>query len=612
MRYELKKIFLIVILLQTISLAQSFNASVSSTKVGISDQFQVSFTFEGDDINSLKNFSPPDFKNFLVLSGPNQSTSMQIINGAVSASLTYSYYLQPRDVGNFTIGSASISFKGTTYKSDPIKIEVVKGSLQQQNVQRQQRDQSVSNEEIAENLFVRASADKQRAYKGEQITVTYKLYTRLTIASQMSISKLPQYQGFWAEELETSNNISFTTEVVNGKQFRVGILKKVALFPTEAGQLSITPFELNVPVLIRKKSRSGSIFDDFFNDPFFSRGETVEYNAKSNTIKVEVLPLPDENVPPSFNGAVGSFLLNHSINTTETKTNEPVSIKLDISGSGNIKLLNVPEIVLPSGFEKYEPKTSEQINRNGKISGRKSIEYLLVPRTAGEKEIPPISFSFFDPSKKDYVTLSTPSYTIKVEQGETSNTVVYSGKEDVKQLGDDIRYIKTTVDDLDKKSEIVLYQFGFWTAAILPLFAAAGLIAWKRKEDKLSGDTQLMRYSRAQKIARTRLKKAKQLLQANKETEFYAEISLALSGYLEDKLRMPKSEFSIEKAAEELRNRNVNEALINQFKICAEKTDYIRFAPAHDGLAEMNNIYNQSAEVIIELEKNFAVKKNVT
>src|SRR5690606_27870766 len=204
MRYELKKIFLIVILLQTISLAQSFNASVSSTKVGISDQFQVSFTFEGDDINSLKNFSPPDFKNFLVLSGPNQSTSMQIINGAVSASLTYSYYLQPRDVGNFTIGSASISFKGTTYKSDPIKIEVVKGSLQQQNVQRQQRDQSVSNEEIAENLFVRASADKQRAYKGEQITVTYKLYTRLTIASQMSISKLPQYQGFWAEELETS------------------------------------------------------------------------------------------------------------------------------------------------------------------------------------------------------------------------------------------------------------------------------------------------------------------------------------------------------------------------------------------------------------------------
>lgn len=600
-----RRFFYLLVMISGSIYAQSFNASVSSTKVGESDQFQVSFSFEGEDINSLKSFTPPSFSNFLVLSGPNQSTSMQIINGAVSASISYSYYVQARSAGSFTIGSASIVYKGTTYKTDPIKIEVIKGSAQ--GKQDKQQDQAVSNKEISDNLFVRASSDKQKAYKGEQVTVTYKLYTRLNIASQMSISKLPQYSGFWAEELETSNNISFTTEVVNGKQFRVGVLKRVALFPTESGQLSVTPFELNVPVLIQKKRKTGngSIFDDFFNDPFFSRGETVEYNAKSNTIKIDVQPLPGNSVPASFSGAVGQFDMNSQLNTTRTKTNEPISLKIDITGSGNIQLLNIPEINLPSGFEKYEPKSSEQVNRSSRVSGKKSIDYLLVPRTAGEKEIPSVEFSYFNPEKKSYVTLRTPSYTIKVDQGEKGTEYVYAGKTGVKQLGDDIRYIKTSEGDLDKKEEIVLYNFGFWVATVLPLFAAAGLVVWKKRDDRLSGNVQLMRYTKAQKIARTKLKKAKLLMEQKKQTEFYAEISQALFGYLEDKLHIPKSDFTVDRAVDELNSRNVDEALISQFRFCAERTDYIRFAPPEDASTAMNDIYNQSANVIIELEKSF-------
>lgn len=585
---------------------QSFNASVSSTRVGVGDQFQVSFTFQGEDINGVKGFTPPNFGNFLVLSGPNQSTSMQIINGAVSGAVSYSYYVQPRNTGSFTIGSASINYKGTSYKTDPIKIEVVKGSTQNNPNTQPQQDQAASNKEIADNLFIRASADKNRAYKGEQVTVTYKLYSRLSIASQMSISKLPQYQGFWAEELETSNNITFTTEVVNGKQFRVGVLKRVALFPTESGQLSVTPFELKVPVLIQKKRNrgSGSIFDDFFNDPFFSRGETVEYNAKSNTIKIDVQPLPG-NAPASFSGAVGEFTMNSQLNTTKTKTNEPISLKLDITGSGNIQLLNIPEVNLPSGFEKYEPKTSEQVNRSARVSGKKSIEYLLVPRTAGEKEIPPLEFTYFNPSKKSYVTLHTPSYTISVDQGAGDSRAVYAGKEGVKQLGNDIRYIKTSVSSLGKKSEIILYSAGFWVAAVLPLFAAAGLISWKVRNNKLSGDAQLMRFTKAQKMARTKLKKAKILMEQNKQDMFYAEISQALFGYLEDKLHIPKADFTVERAVTELEAHKVDQALTDQFKYCAERTDYIRFAPPSDFAADMNDIYNQSANVIVELEKSF-------
>jgi hypothetical protein len=592
--------------------AQSFNASVSSTRVGAGDQFQIAFTFEGEDINSLKGFTPPNFGDFLVLSGPNQSTSMQIINGAVSASISYSYYVQPRNTGTFTIGSASVNYKGTTYKTDPLKIEVVKGSTRNQNNPRaQQQDQSVSTKEISDNLFIRASADKQKAYKGEQVTVTYKLYTRLNIASQMSISKLPQYQGFWAEELETSNNISFTTEVVDGKQFRVGVLKRVALFPTENGQLSVTPFELKVPVLVQKKRNrgSGSIFDDFFNDPFFSRGETVEYNAKSNTIKIDVQPLPG-NAPASFSGAVGEFTMNSQLNTTKTKTNEPISLKLDISGSGNIQLLNVPEVNLPSGFEKYEPKTSEQVNRTGRVSGKKSIEYLLVPRTAGEKEIAPLEFTYFNPAKKSYVTLHTPSYTIRVDQGAGDSRAIYAGKEGVKQLGNDIRYIKTSIGGLDKKGEIVLYSVGFWVAAVVPLFAAAGLISWKVRNNKLSGDVQLMRYTKAQKMARAKLKKAKLLMEQNKQDDFYAEISQALFGYLEDKLHIPKADFTVDRAVTELEAHNVNAALTDRFRYCAERTDYIRFAPPSDFASDMNDIYNQSANVIVELEKSFHNGRN--
>ncbi|MFO7445934.1 MAG: BatD family protein [Ignavibacteriaceae bacterium] len=602
---------ILVIALADIGHAQSFTASASSTRVGEADQFQVSFTFEGNDINGLKDFSPPNFGHFLILSGPNQSSSMQIINGAVSASITYTYYLQPRSAGNHTIGSASINLKGTVYNTEPFKIEVVRGSIQSAPGKQKQSEPAISTKEIAENLFIRASADKNRAYKGEQVTVTYKLYTRLNIASQMSVSKLPQYQGFWAEELETSSNISFTTEMVNGKQFRVGVLKRVALFPTETGELSVTPFELNVPVMIQKKRRGGNIFDDFFNDPFFSRGETIEYDAKSNTIKIDVQSLPLDDAPASFSGAVGNFNMNSQINTTKTKTNEPVSLKIDISGTGNIQLLNIPEIELPSGFEKYEPKTAEQVNRSSRVSGKKSIEYLLVPRTAGEKEIPPVEFSYFNPDKRSYVTLTTPSYTIRVEQGERDAQSAYAGKENVKELGNDIRYIKTSAGSISKKGEIVLYQYGFWVATFLPLFAAAGLVAWKRRDEKLSGNVQLMRYTKAQKVARARLKKAKQLMEAKKETEFYAEISQALFGYLEDKLRMPKADFTVERAVDELRHRRVNESLINEFKFCAERTDYIRFAPAGNVVAAMNEIYNQSANVIIELEKSFAVKKDV-
>ncbi len=602
----MKRVFtdiLIFLLLNSLTFAQEFTASVNETTVSDNERFQVSFTFSGSSINNLSKFSPPGFENFMILSGPSQSTSIQIINGAQSASLTYSFIVQAKSVGSFTIGSASIVQGEATYETKPIKITVVKGK---DKPQQQKNDSQVSYDEIAKNLFIRASVDKTKAYKGEQITVVYKLYTRLSIAAQMSISKLPQYQGFWAEELETPGNITFKTEVINGKQYRVGELKKVALFPTQTGKLEVTPFELTVPIQIQKQ-RSKSIWDDFFGDPF-GRSETIEFDAKSNIVKIDVQPLP-EGSPDSFNGAVGDFSFKAELSNTTTKSNEPLTLNVNISGSGNIKLLDMPEIIFPNGFEKYEPKINEQINRKGRINGSKTGEYLFVPRVVGLREIPPIKFSYFNPAKKEYITVSSQKFKIDIKPGDKVATTEIVGKEDIRELGTDIRFIKTSFDDIEKKESYLINSTGFIVASIVPFIMALGLIGWKRRYDKLHGNVVLLRYQKAQKVARNRLKIAKKLMDSQKHKEFYTELSSALFGYLEDKLHIPKSEFTLERATDELKLKNVNDELIENLKSGAEKCEFVRFAPGAEKSAAMREMYNEIADVIINLEKNIVPHK---
>ncbi|MCU0332008.1 MAG: BatD family protein [Ignavibacteriaceae bacterium] len=584
----------IFLVLQT-NFAQDFTASVNETTVADNERFQVSFTFSGKSINNLSKFSPPAFENFLILSGPNQSTSIQIINGAQSASLTYSFVVQPKSVGTFTIGSAGIEQAGNTYKTEPIKITVVKGADKPK--QQQQGDTQISTDEIAKNLYVRAIVDKTRAYKGEQITVTYKLYTRLSIASQMGVNKLPQYQGFWAEELETSGNINFTTEVIEGKQFRVGVLKRVALFPTQTGTLEVTPFELSVPVQIQKQRSGKSIWDDFFGDPF-GRSEIYEFNAKSNVVKIDVQPLPDGQ-PEMFKGAVGNYTFNANLNNTTVKSNEPLTLNINISGTGNIKLIDLPELNLPNGFEKYEPKINEEINRKGIVSGSKSGEYLFVPRVVGLREIPPIEFSFFDPNKKKYVTLKSETFKIDIKPGDKQASNEFVGKEDIKELGNDIRYIKTSFEDVEKKENFIINSTGFIIAGVLPFAISLVVIGWKRKYDKLHGNVVLLRYQKAQKVAKNRLKSAKKLMDSQNHKEFYSELSTALFGYLEDKLHISKSEFTVERASEELRKRNITEELIAELKAGAGKCEFVRFAPGAEKSAAMQDMYDEIADVII-------------
>ncbi|NMB82676.1 MAG: protein BatD, partial [Ignavibacteria bacterium] len=387
---KIKFLSIIILILFGISgnsFGQEFNASVDRTTVGQYDRFQVYFTFNGSDINAVKDFRPPNFSGFRILSGPNQSTSMQIINGKVSASLSFVYIVQPTGIGDFTIGSASVEYAGKTYRTNPINIKVEKGTPQQQ----QQSNGGYSDEELSKNVFIVAESNKSKVFLGEQLTVTYKLYTKLNISSPQ-ITKLPQYQGFWAVEVDPAQTITFDIGMYKGERYRVATIKKVALFATKTGQLSVTPFELNIPVIVKKKKTGNDIFDEFFNDSFFGRTETVDYLAKSNTLKVDVEPLPSTNVPSSFNGTVGNFNFKAEIDKNKVVTNESIMLRLTLSGSGNIQLLKAPEPQLPSGMDKYDPKVYDNVNKGSVVSGQKIVEYLIVPRSAGEKEIPSMEF----------------------------------------------------------------------------------------------------------------------------------------------------------------------------------------------------------------------------
>ena len=300
---------------------------------------------------------------------------------------------------------------------------------------------------------------------------------------------------------------------------------------------------------------------------------------------------------------MGKFDFSATLDKQKTKTNEPINLKFDISGTGNIKLLELPPFELPNGFEKYDPKVDEQINRAGKISGTKKAEYLLIPRVAGSREIPPIEFSYFDPEKRSYQTISSKSFSVSIEQGQGSANDL-ANQQSIEQLDSDIRFIKTKFDDVDKRSEILLFKPAFWIASLLPFLASLVLIGWKRKQDKLSGNQQLLRYSKAEKVARKRFKAAKKLLDQNNIELFYSEISQALFGYLEDKFHIPKSEFTLDRAGDELLKRNIKPELVEKMKTNAQKCEFIRFAPGTNPSQAMNQMYQSFSDVVISIERS--------
>jgi hypothetical protein len=587
------------------ALAQSFTANPSATTVAVGQRFQISFTFANEDISGLSGFRAPDFRDFQVISGPNSSRSVSIVNGVMSSKLSYVYYLVPRAEGTFTIGEASVNYRGQTYRTKPFTITVQAGaggggSRPAPRSRQPNQPQSVE-EEIEENLFIRAFVDKRNVWKGEQVTVAYKMYTRLSFA-QPHISKLPTYQGFWAEEIATPNNVYFDREQYQGKTYNAATLRRAALFPTRSGELTVTPFEMEVPVQIREGGNQG-----FFNDPFFSRVRTVEHVARSNRVVVNVKPLPETNLE-SFKGAVGEFTMNVELDKTEVKRNEPITIRVTISGSGNIKLVQSPDVVIPPGFERYDPQIDERITAGTPVRGTKTFEYLIVPRRSGEKVIPPIEFAYFDLSEERYRTISSKPTRISIQQASAEPTEDFS-KHQVEALDRDIRFIKTESGSFTKIGERYYDSWLYWTLVAVPLAALIGAVLWRRRADELAADVGLLRLKRAEKTAKQRLKLAEEALGKKNHAAFYHAISNALTGYLCDKKRVPLAEFAIDDMVERLRADGVPPPTLKRLKETFERCEFARFAPGALGDKEAGHSFDAAKKLIVEIDQALAERK---
>jgi len=572
--------------------------------VGLGDQFRLGFTLneKGSDLQL------PDLSNFDVLMGPStsQSSSIQIINGKTTQSTSFSYIfvLRAKKEGKFTIRPASIKVDGKIYESNSLEIQVAKGQPQQSASQQNQQNQaeaeaSPTGNISKDNLFVKLNLDKTNVSKGEQIIATVKLYLSQNVPlSGFDEVKLPSYEGFWTKEIEVPQQVNFTREVYNGKIYQVGVLKKTILFPQQTGAIRIDPFEITCLVRQRVGQQRG-FFDDFFDNY-----RVVKAKVVSDPISVNVKDLP--NQPSNFSGAVGSFSFSGALDKNNIKSNEAVTLKLTVNGTGNLTLINPLKVVLPEDFETYEPKTSNRItaNDNG-LSGSITFEYLFIPRFAGNFTISPVQFVFFNPATRQYETRSTEAFKINVEKGsDDPNASVVSSysKQDVKMIGKDIRFIKQNKSKLKPKGSSFYGTLEFYAIYLLSLIAFAVVFVLNRKKIKESANIALVRNKRANKVALKRLKAAAGFLKHNQAENFYESVIKALWGYLSDKLSIPVAELNREKASATLTAKGINQEVVNELMKIIDDCEFARYAPAAFS-GTMKEIYDGAAKVMGIFEK---------
>ena len=558
----------------------TFSASVDRSKVGTAEQFQIDFTVSGSDVHGVSNFRQPDFGQFVVLSGPNQSQNFQFINGRTSASISYTYTLYARQTGNYTIGSASIDYKGKTLKTEPVQIEVVQGKPQQPQANAQQQPQQPLN--LEDKVFIRVLADKQRAKQGEQITLTYRLYWSVGITSY-DVVKAPTYEGFWAEDFELPKQPAVASEEYQGKRYQTATIKRTALFATQSGRLRVEPIQLRCPVQVPARRKSNDPFDMFFNDPFFNRMQTVDYELKSNALTLTVDPIP--NSPAGFSGAVGKFTFSASVDKKEAKAGDAITLKLFVSGTGNVKLISMPKPNLPVDLEAYEPKISEEISRDGGvIRGKKNAEYIMIPRNAGARAIESIPFVYFDLGTNQYVTQRSPKFDLNILPGRdiAGSGIGAASKEDIKLLGEDIRFLKISSGDFRRHDESASTQWWFLAGFVFPPVLFFVALAYRKRMEKVYGDMPRLLFQRAGREASRRLKEASRLLAQGNTESYHSEIAKALRDYLGHKLQIPKAEMSVDEAIRRLEERGVSQTLVQQLRSCMERAEFARFAPGTD------------------------------
>lgn len=608
----MKKLIIILMALiaygtQALADKVSFTASAPDAVV-VGDQFRLSYTVT---TQKIKDFQAPSIKGFDVLMGPSRSqqSSTQIINGNVTStsSITFTYILMANTAGEYTISGASIVADGNQMVSNSVKIKVLP---QDQSSNGGQNGSSNNNSSIHsssgttvsnQDLFITATASKTNVFEQEAFVLTYKIYTRESNL-QLNNAKLPDFKGFHSQEIEMTTNAKWTPEHYQGRNYYTTVYRQFVLFPQQSGKLYIDPAQFQMTV--GKPVQSADPFDAFFNGG--SSVVEIKKNIATPKIAINVNPLP-AGKPSDFSGGVGEFTISSSINSKELKTNDAITIKLVISGTGNLKLISNPEIKFPDDFEVYDPKVDNQVRltREG-LTGNKVIEYLAIPRHAGTYKIPGVSFSYFDIRSKSYKTLKTEEYVVNIEKGAGNADQVianFTNKEDLKVLGEDIRYIKQNEVTLQPKGSFFYGSMTYWLFYIIPALAFIIFFIIYRKQAAENANVAKMRTKKANKVATKRMKLAGKLLSENKKDAFYDEVLKALWGYISDKLNIPVSRLSKDNIEEKLRNHGVNEELIKGFLNALNDCEFARFAPGDENQA-MDKVYSSSIEVISKMENS--------
>jgi hypothetical protein len=580
---------------------QKFSAQVSQTQVGTGEAFEVSFSIKGN----AERFSAPDFEGFQVISGPNVSQSMTSINGSMSVSSAYSFVLVPVKVGTYNIGAASVFIGGRRYTTSPIEIKVVKGRPVPQagsgnTAGRGNETEDIGNErlpaDISKSLFLRSHTSKTTAYQGEQVVLTYKLYTRAGIVDSR-VDKLPDLNGFWNEDVKPQQQTQWRVETYKGLKYHVADVKKTILFAEHSGKIVINPFEMTFIVRLPAES-TGDIMDQFFGSY-----KDVKYSAKSLPIVLNVRPLPEAGKPAGFNGAVGKFSVGASLDKTELKANETLNYKVKIAGSGNLKLLQPLNINFPPDFEKYDPKTNDVITAgSASVTGSREYAYLIIPRHQGSFRIDPLQFSYFNPETGKYVELKTDGFNVKVNKGlaeENVTALSSANKKDIKILDKDIRYIKT--DDLKLQHQGDQF-FGSAVHIILLLLAPAlclGAFILRNKYRKDNLDQGKIKSRRAAKVVARHLAAAQKYLQQQQRTEFYEAIFRGLYGYLSDKMGIAMADLQREHISTTLKEKGVQGDTVGSLLETLDLCEMARFAPVQ--VAEQE-VFEKAKHIINQIE----------
>lgn len=586
--------------LSVFSFAQKFTVQVSKNRVAVGETFQLVFTLN----NGGGNFRPPLLNDFDVYSGPNQSSSMSIINGAVSQSISLSYVIAAKKEGKITIGSASVIVDGKTLQTNPVSIEVLANSAAAQNQQQSQQQHNKSSavsENNGENIFAKTIVSKSKAIQGEQITITHKIYSRYQLVDLRNI-KFPDYTGFWSQDVPGNKTIQVTNENIDGVTYQVGVLKRSYLFPQRTGKLEIKPLELECVVRTQSHRAPRDIFEQFFGGGY----EDVLVKAKSKSVIIDVSELPKSNQPQSFSGAVGNFSFKAHLSKEKVKANDAVNLIITISGTGNIKLLDPLKISFPEDFEIYDPKISEKIIAGASdVSGSKTFDYLVIPRHKGDYKIEPINFSFYNPSKNKYVTIPSPEFNLHVEKGdvEPASAVTFNpkSKEDVKILGNDIRYIKTNGVNFAPMNDYFFGSPAFYLGITTPFLAFIGFIILRKKHITQNSDVVAVKSRKATKIAKKRLVVAEQHLKSSNKELFYSEVFKALFGYISDKFNIPLADLSKENITTMLATKNIGISTIQQLIEIIDKCEFARYAPSAVS-DDLSTIYSSTVDVITKIE----------